>query len=132
MRVSILLASLLVSTLAFADAPKPPPLSAMVPPNAVAALLVERDATEIFRKAVETQPALRAELGAYLQRKLGFDPFTVSGIAAWAESYNPPRVSVYLRGARLVGPSDLAPVDRRFGNTDRCAAEDFREGPERD
>lgn len=110
MRVLSLLASLLITTFAYADTPKPPPLAALVPPNAIAALLIERDATEIFRKAVETQPALRAELGGYLQRKLGFDPFQVSGIAAWAESYNPPRISVYLRGARLVGPSDLAPA----------------------
>ncbi len=109
MRSSSLLITLLISSFALAE-PAPPRLASQVPPTAVAALLVERDATDLLRKMVDGRPALRTELAEYLQRKLAFDPFTISGLAAWVESYSPPRVSVYLRGPRLVGTPDLAPV----------------------
>lgn len=100
---------LVLSTVALAQ-PKPGPLVAQLPPTAVGAVIIERELTDLMRKMVEGKPALRAELGEYLQRKLGFDLFAITGVAAWIEGFAPPRVSIYLRGPRLVGKSDLAPV----------------------
>ena len=109
MRSFVLALVLVLCTVALAE-PKPGPLVAQLPPTAVGAVIIEREMTELLRKLVEGRPALRAELSEYLQRKLGFDLFAITGVAAWVEGFAPPRVSIYLRGPRLLGKSDLAPV----------------------
>jgi Tfp pilus assembly major pilin PilA len=78
----------LLSTPVRAAATDPPAVPAVVPDSAVAVLEL-RGSLVSLRGFFEGDPALRSELGAFLERTLGLDLTTIESAVAWSSQLSP-------------------------------------------